>query len=416
MAMRVIFGLLLLGGAVGAQDAKAGPQAGVDQKRIDEAIQRGVAYLKTQERVFSSDPQGAHAPELVLWTFVHAGLRDGDAAFDALFKTMLGEPLKSTYRVSLQAMILEEIQRVTYQKQIFRCAQFLIDNQCRNGQWAYGEPTSYPEPAADGVATGGPRPVVTGEFGSPASEAKPRVIRRLVVKRQRDGPETGDNSNSQYAALGLRACQDAGVVLPREALQRARTWWRDSQHVEDERAKEIRSAVPTGTGAVIGSPAGWCYGSRTHGHKAYGSMTAGAVGSLVIYGHLLGERNPGREPAVLRGLQWLAREFTVTGNPGPSEHVPDSGWMSYYFLYALERAGILCGVDKLGTHSWYVEGAAALIRDQKPDGSWLSPHPHGDRSRELNSVWDTCFAILFLKRATRPLQDVASTDRHYPGK
>jgi hypothetical protein len=25
-------------------------------------------------------------------------------------------------------------------------------------------------------------------------------------------------------------------------------------------------------------------------------------------------------------------------------------------------------------------------------------------------VWDTCFAILFLKRATRPLMDVASVD------
>jgi len=230
-AMRVIFGLLLLGAAVRAQDAKAVPPAGVDQKRIDEAIQRGVAYLKTQGTVYSSDPQGSHALELVLWTFVHAGLRDGDPAFDALFKTMLEEPLKSTYRVALQAMILEEIQRVTYQKQIFRCAQFLIDNQCRNGQWAYGETTTYPDPAADGIATGDPRPAVASPFGSPAAEAKPRILRRLVVKRQRDGPETGDNSNSQYAALGLRACQDAGIVLPREALQRARTWWRDSQHV-----------------------------------------------------------------------------------------------------------------------------------------------------------------------------------------
>jgi hypothetical protein len=86
--------------------------------------------------------------------------------------------------------------------------------------------------------------------------------------------------------------------------------------------------------------------------------------------------------------------------------------MSCYFLYALERAGILCGVEKFGPHRWYAEGAQALVRDQKPDGSWLSPHPHGDRSRELNSVWDTCFAILFLKRATRPL-DVASTDRFH---
>ena len=66
---------------------------------------------------------------------------------------MLVEPLKSTYRVSLQAMILEEIHRVRYQKQLFKCAQFLIDNECKNGQWSYGEATTYPEPASDFVAT-----------------------------------------------------------------------------------------------------------------------------------------------------------------------------------------------------------------------------------------------------------------------
>ena len=38
-----------------------------------------------------------------------------------------------------------------------------------------------------------------------------------------------------------------------------------------------------------------------------------------------------------------------------------------------------------------------------------------DRSPALNSVWDTCFAVLFLKRATRPL-DVASTDRFHASR
>jgi hypothetical protein len=28
-----------------------------------------------------------------------------------------------------------------------------------------------------------------------------------------------------------------------------------------------------------------------------------------------------------------------------------------------------------------------------------------------HAIWDTCFAILFLRRATRPLRDVASEDR-----
>jgi len=88
--------------------------------------------------------------------------------------------------------------------------------------------------------------------------------------------------------------------------------------------------------------------------------------------------------------------------------------MAYYFLYALERAGMLCGVEALGGHKWYPEGVQHLLGAQKPDGSWLSPLPHGDRPVLLNSVWDTCFAILFLKRATRPLVEVASTGRFHP--
>jgi len=69
----------------------------------------------------------------------------------------------------------------------------------------------------------------------------------------------------------------------------------------------------------------------------------------------------------------------------------------------------------MGGHKWYPEGVAALLPAQKADGSWLGPLPHGDRPVELNSVWDTCFAILFLKRATKPL-DVASTDRYHNKK
>ena len=56
-----------------------------------------------------------------------------------------------------------------------------------------------------------------------------------------------------------------------------------------------------------------------------------------------------------------------------------------------------------------MEGAEAILGAQRPDGSWIAPLPHGDRSEVTNATWDTCFAILFLKRATRPL-DVASTD------
>src|SRR3954468_23945589 len=108
MIKRAFLGILLLGAVAVAQDAgkqKNDPFGGINPIKVDEAIRKGVDYLKTQEAVFASDPFGAHASELVLWTYVHAGLRPGNAPFDALFKAMLDEPMKNTYRVSLQAMI-----------------------------------------------------------------------------------------------------------------------------------------------------------------------------------------------------------------------------------------------------------------------------------------------------------------------
>jgi len=391
--------LLLASSAIAQEKPKAPLLSAADQKRVDEAITRGVGFLKGKA---TNDPHGSHATELVLWTMIHAGVRPGDAAFDELFKKMIDDPMTNTYRVALQAMILEDLDRVRHQKRIFHCAQFLLDNQCKNGQWHYGEPTTFVDPPSDDVATG------ARSFGDPEPGQKPTVVRKLAVKRQRDGREEGDNSNSQYAALGLRACHDAGIVFPREAIVRARAWWRLSMIEEDPKGRPGVATGPEGSAP----PAGWCYGGKNHGHKPYGTMTAGAVGSLAICGYILGEKNPRKEIAVLRGLEWMGREFTVTGNPGPSEHVQDVGWMAYYWLYAMERAGLLAGVETMGGHKWYAEGVAHLLQAQKGDGSWLSPLPHGDRPVELNAVWDTCFAILFLKRATKPL-DVASTDRFH---
>src|SRR5262245_48215351 len=114
-AVAATFCGFLAGSASGQDKAKGAPLSAADQKRVDEAIEKGVAFLRGKD---TTDPHGTHATELVLWTCVHAGLRPGDPQFDALFKTMTESPLQSTYRVSLQAMILEELDRVRHQRKI----------------------------------------------------------------------------------------------------------------------------------------------------------------------------------------------------------------------------------------------------------------------------------------------------------
>lgn len=391
-AMRAAWAVVLLAATPGEAQQKPGANPAVDQVRVDAAIRKGVEFLRSAGgvRAKKKGPAQMTTAELVLYTLVHAGVPQSDPWFRELLEAVMERPLTSTYSVALQAMVLEEVDRVAYQRRIWECAQFLVDNQCKNGQWSYGEPTTLPDevptPTAvrKSVATSGARPA--GKTGSSVGE-KPPVRARIAVVRRRDGPPKGDNSNSQYAALGLRACHDAGIVLPRDLIERAAEWWRSSQLPDD--AKEKSPYAVRGWGYHDGDDRG-----------AYGSMTAGAAGSLVICHYILGAPWM-RDPAVQAGMNWLAANFSVTENRNaPAKHGQE---YFHYYLYALERAGILYGTETLGRHAWYPEGAQVLLDSQKPDGSW--------RGEGEEAVWDTCFAILFLRRATRPLTDVASVDR-----
>ena len=254
------------------------------------------------------------------------------------------------------------------------------------------------------------------KFPVPAAgvKTKPPVRQRLRVEPSREGAGEGDNSNSQYAALGLRACHDAGIVFPLRVVDKAIEAWRESQKNEPGvRPEELieGDALPKGGGASVAHrravPQGWCYGERSgdqHGHHPpYGSMTAGAAGALAICDYIK-DSDDGRKRSwkndkdIHEGLAWLAKNFSVTCNPGKYEHggAENSQESYFYYMYALERAGMLYGTELIGTHAWYAEVARELLARQHPEyGSW------GD------GTVDTCFALLFLRRATRPL-DVAT--------
>jgi hypothetical protein len=360
------------------------PPSPVDEVKVDQAIKKGIAWLRkapspaTHAGIKDSD-------ELILWTYVHAGVPESDPDFQKYFKKMLAGPLEKTYKVALQAMILEELDRVKHQERIAQCAQFLVDNQAQNGQWGYGNPSEFvkevkvPEPAKS-VETGGERGV--RDFG--AERKKPKVVQRVAVKKMKDGPEAGDNSNTQYAALGLRACFDSGIELPEAVVLMAVKWWRESQFPSPPKDadKDGKPDVVSGSGKAEG----WNYKDKTaQADKApYHAMTAGGTSSLIIYDYMLG-REWKQHSHVKEGMNWLAQNWSVNTN--------------YYYMYGLERTGILFGTEQIGTRDWYAEGAKLILRNQNADGSW-GKRKEEDKDRLTH---DTCFAILFLRKATRPL-------------
>ena len=191
-----------------------------------------------------------------------------------------------------------------------------------------------------------------------------------------------DLSNTQYAALGLLAAHRAGLRVPKKVWVNLAT---DTLRYQ-EKPHEVVSSVyvnerKSGEGREV---AGFKYRRST---AATGAMTAAGIAILSICREGLGISLPSRTEreigqATELALAWLGHNFTVDANPG------QAAWHDYY-LYGLERVGSLLGLDAFDGRQWYWEGAANIIKRQKDVGNW-------------GNDAETCFALLFLERATAP--------------
>jgi hypothetical protein len=405
--MRTLTLSLVLASAAsaGAQQPEA-PDINFEFK-VNQAIDKGVGFLKGK-RTGSFHQEIVNGNELILLTLIHAGgperYPELQADFDALLDEMLKSKLEKTYKVALQAMCLEEIDRVKHQPRIHACAQFLIDNISSSGTTRYGAPSLFVEevptasPGRAAVKSGGGKAKAPG--AEPAKKDKPVVTNIIQVKQKRPGPPDHDHSNMQYHALGLRACHDAGIRFEESWLKAVEAHWRKQQAADPGAKKEplaLDAPAPEkgkkgGTSVMPlpseAAPEGWGY---TGTEKTWGSMTVGAVGALCILDYMQG-KDWRKDEDVLQGLQWMNKHFTVTENPNLGDK-----W-HYYYLYGIERAGMLFGTERIGAHKWYRTGAEYLLAQQGANGQW-------------NDTVDTCFAILFLRRATRRLDVITGTNR-----
>ena len=251
--------------------------------------------------------------------------------------------------------------------------RFMEGNQATNGGWRYGQ-----------------------------------AVKRY--KRARNGNDY-DHSNTQYALLGLKSASRSGVDVDPKVYERALKHLLDAQQRKGPAVQRVSFAGKKETFARATDHArGWGYfaltGTGTRNRRprgfggAYGSMTAGSLGAVVICrSELLGWKSYSKrldakaETSVWDGIAWLGDSFAVDQNPGMG------GW-HYYYLYALERAGVLAGVDWMGEHDWYGEGAGYLLSVQHRDGAWMIPQ---------QQLLSTCFALLFLKKGTIPVSRGAVT-------
>lgn len=186
-----------------------------------------------------------------------------------------------------------------------------------------------------------------------------------------------DLSCAQFAMLGLRAAASQGVEIPQKVWEKAVRGAFLGQQTGAKKADPPR----IGFTYYPGHPTGYT-----------GSMTSAGVAILAIAREQLGTRLKRTDllkvnAAIDAGMEWLAHEFSLAVNPQKP-----GGDHFYYWLYGVERAGALIDTPMLGRHDWYAEGASLLVEGQSAAGGWSTPWGDHDTS--------TCFALLFLKKAT----------------
>ena len=337
---RLIAASVALGMLVGPV-APSGRAQDLSAERVREAIEEGVAFLKSQQRKDGSWPQYPGQPggstSLCTLALLNAGLDPQDDSVGralTYLRRLRPDDIQRTYSVALQTMVFCQAKQQRDLPAVGRNVKWLESMQNPDGSWGYPS-------------------------------------------------RGGDNSNSQFALLALYEAERVGVEVNPRTWRLAKACWENWQ-------------TPDGS---------WGYPKQDPGT---GSMTCAGITSLVITSDMVQQkdarlsgqrieccvRSQEDDDALARGLQWLARNFSVTRNPGRD------AWHLYY-LYGLERVGRLTARRFIGGHDWYREGADHLLKMKggvAKSGGWRGA---GFESRDDRI--STSFALLFLSKGRRPV-------------
>ena len=420
-------------------------ESGAGGSAVDRAVAKGVLYLKRQQTARGAwgEMHAVGLASLATLALLESGVPANDSHVQKSLQFVReGVPaLDKTYELALAILLLDRLKQPQDDEQIRSMVLRLTAGQTQAGGWSYTCPimplqeergllvalqrTSPVRPAdlfvqgPDGQSLSrlfSPAPRLVGTLQGDDSGSRPslrtdptigdlpesqppsaqeaimalRESRRgLPALQTSDKPsalpdlDDSDNSNTQFAALALWASRHRGVPVGR-ALAQVVSRFRNSQkptggwgylYQSSEAAAaswDTTTASMTGVGLIC-LAVGW-------GLADTGTLQPGGDQSL-------------RDPAILKGLDTLGGsvEFPSGRRAKAGEAEPP---LDLYYLWTLERVGVLYDVRTLGGKDWWTWGAGQILGCQRRDGSWDTNGYRGARP-----VTDTCFALLFLKRA-----------------
>jgi hypothetical protein len=352
----MVAALVLLGTLAPAQNPPAREEPLVDQVR--KAIDKGIRYLREQQRPNGSWEQRLTAVQhpggstsLALLALLNAGVPVNDPMIRNGLNYLRALEKPTTYVRSLQTMVFAEVV-LTGDKQDLGHIQKNVDHLI--DKWIM----------QDGRLLGW-----SYEFSGGG------------------GVNRADNSNTQYAVLGLYHGKLGGATIAPKVWESIRDLYARTQNEDGGWSYAPGSDV--GPGNTKGS---------------YLPMTTAGLCGLVIAAM---ELNPAREQLLDNGTA------TNCGNYKESEKIQKAvQWVAaglkfefptstFYNLYGIERAGRLSGLRFFGEHDWYREGCEFLAKKQHANGSWSTSG--GVHGMDADPVIATSFSLLFLSKGRTPV-------------
>jgi VWFA-related protein len=333
-----------------------GQQQSPTDQEIAQAIARGVDFLKDNQDPdgYWDDPeQGPH--RLGVTALAGLALLENGVARDSLeiakARTVVSALVREsdqTYDLALAILFLARAQQGS-RGDADALIQSLGQRLARGdhvGSWDYTVPRGEPE-----------------SRNTPSRSR--RTEGRKAARRSQPLWIQGDNSNTQFALLGLWAAGRHGFN-PDESLESIDNHFRSTQ-LDDGH---------------------WGYRLGMPGTEAM--SCAGLMGLAIAASRpSLAERQTARargaalaaDPAFIKALRAVSRDARRS-----------SSRSDIYYLWSLERVCVALGLLSLDGFDWYAHGARILVDRQENDGSWRNDRWGG-------RFPGTSLALLFLRKA-----------------
>jgi hypothetical protein len=366
------------------------------QRQIEGAVTQGMVFLQSAQQPdgtwtgLGNFPVGYTA--LSALTLLECGVPKADRSIQTAAKAVRNRLAKlgKTYELALAILFLDKLGDSEDEIRIQSLALRLVAGQNYAGGWTYECPIVSPQLqqelltflsverqwklAPQATRSAQPPPVPGSLRLLPSfhpDNADPKF-------KKRSAP--GDNCNTQFALLGLWAARRHDVPLER-VFAFAEKRFRQSQNADG----------------------GWGYvGAKGEMGTTRTMGCAGLLGIAVGRGSRYELSYPDKpaqdsvlrklateDEAVRRALAGLGR--TIGEPAGRTAELPPQ---NLYFLWSLGRVALIYDLRTIENKDWYLWGAEILLANQENNRYWTNGGYQG-----THPVLDTCFALLFLKRA-----------------